>query len=70
MIIYHSNKFSWLGIVSVSANTWFLSLIKQYSYESGATNVNVNLSNLVNDTYTVNTFDNVLWDSQQLIILK
>ena len=45
-------------------------LLKQYSFKSGTTTVNINLSNLVNGTYTVKTYDNITWDSQQLIILK
>lgn len=57
-------------IYQIKVLNQFGTLIKQYFYKSGITNAKINLSNLINGTYTVKIYDNVTWDSQQLIILK
>lgn len=45
-------------------------LEKTFSYPSGVSTVNIDISSLSNGTYTLQTYDNSNWSSQQLVILR
>jgi hypothetical protein len=45
-------------------------LLKSYSYPGGVVTTNLDLSGLPNGAYTLQLFDNIIWTSQQFIVLK
>jgi len=45
-------------------------VLKQFSYPSGTTSTNINLSSFANGVYILQIYDNVSWTSQQVVILK
>lgn len=45
-------------------------LLKTYSYPSGVSTINIDVSGLLNGTYTLQTYDNSNWTSQQMVILR
>lgn len=45
-------------------------LLKTFSYPLGITTVNIDISSLSNGTYTLQTYDNSNWSSQQMVILR
>lgn len=47
-----------------------VNLLKTYSYPSGVSNINIDVSGLLNGTYTLQTYDNSNWTSQQMVILR
>ena len=45
-------------------------LLKTFSYPSGVNRTTIDLGNLLNGTYTLQTYDNSTWSSQQIVILR
>ena len=45
-------------------------LLKTFSYPSGVNRTTIDLGNLLNGTYTLQTYDNLTWSSQQIVILR
>jgi len=59
------SKFYQIKVLGQTGN-----LLKLFTYPSGTTSTNINLSSLANGVYILQIYDNVSWSSQQVVILK